>query len=390
MANGMIFPLLKLAFSMLIHQKGKTFGGLGGVGFATGLCMIQLGMRQGAMESMAVIPTHSTADIWVVSAGTVNMEFSHLLDERDYYKVLSVVGVSRAELVLVSVTHWRLGSGGKEQVEIVGTQPDATMLTPWNVIAGDTDLMHHDGGIIIDQSDLKKLDCSGLGATTEISSIHALAKRATVHGLTHGIFTFINTPIAFTGLTDARDFTGAGKTKATAILVRVEKGYDPAGVVTAINEACGPDLKAYTRDDYCAHTIRYWSDGTGVGNFFVVLAVMGVLIGFGILTLIQQMQVSDHLNEFAILKAIGAGSLKIGCLVLLQAMVLGIVGFMVGLAMVYLAQTILDATSFMISISLDGSLILGVFLGTCLFSVLASIPGLALIVRTDPETVFRN
>ncbi len=383
-------PILKLAFSILLHEKGKTLGAMGAVGFSVGLCLMQLGMRKGALESMAVIPAHSTADIWVVPSGTVNFDFTLPLDDRDIYRVLSVSGVERVEMVLVSPAKWRRDDGGMEVVELIGIEKGATMLSPWNLIEGTAEAINADLAVILDRTDLTKLDCKGLGHTTEISLVPTQAKMATVVGLTEGIRTFINSPIVFTSLDNARSFTSYGTSKGTSLLVRVVQGWEPEAVVEAINKIVGPELRASTRARFCRHTIRYWSRGTGVGNFFLVLAGMGILIGLGTLTMIQHIHVSDHVREFAILKALGAGSLKISGLIAIQAMILASAGYAVGAAMSLAAREIMALNDFIIEVVLDPELFGLVFAGTILFSLLASVPGMIKIYRTDPEMVFRN
>ncbi len=390
MAQGMKFPLLTLAFSMLIHQKGKTLGAVGAVGFATGLCLMQLGMRQGALESMAVVPAHSTADIWVVPAGMFNFENTIPLEERDAYKLLSVEGVDVVEMVLVSNVQWRLKNGSHQIVSVVGLPRGATMLKPWNLVEGNLTSIHHDRSIIMDQTDLKKLDCPGIGHSTELFVTHTMAMEATVTGITEGIRTFVNTPIVFTGLVNARGFTRLGETRATAVLISVREGMEPKAVAKAINRSFGSELWAATRKDFCAMTVKYWSEDTGVGNFFLVMATMGIIIGVGTLAMVQHMQVTDHQRQFAILKALGASSTRIIGLVLMQALLLGIVGYLVGVLLAIATKTVLHNGNFLIEVHLDFPLFNGVFLGTCLFSAVASLPGMFLIIRTDPEMVFRT
>jgi len=386
----MLGPILKLALSILWHEKGKSLGAVGAVGFSVGLCLMQLGMRKGALESMAVVPAHSTADIWVVPSGTVNFDFTLPLDDRDIYKVLSVNGVERVEMVLVSPAKWRRDDGGMEVVEIVGLEKGATMLKPWNLIEGQAESIHGDLTVLLDRTDLDKLGCKGVGHTTEISLVPTQKKKATVVGLTEGIRTFINSPIVFTSLTNARKFTSFDESKGTALLVRVIQGRDPEEVVAEINRIVEPELRASTRSEFCKHTIRYWSKGTGVGNFFLVLGGMGILIGLGTLTMNQHIQVADHVREFAILKAMGAGTTKIGTLIAAQALLLACLGYLVGAAMALGAREVMAANDFIIEVILDPELFGWVFLGTLGFSLLASLPGLILIQRTDPELVFRN
>src|SRR5438876_4924113 len=71
---GSALSVVRFAAKMLWHEKAKTLGGACGVAFAVCLTLVQIGLYRGVLLSMSLIIRHSSADIWVMARGPVNLE----------------------------------------------------------------------------------------------------------------------------------------------------------------------------------------------------------------------------------------------------------------------------------------------------------------------------
>ncbi len=382
-------PIIRFALKMLLHEPGKTLGGVCGVAFGVCLCLIQVGLYHGALVSMSIVIDESSADLWVVSRGSPNFDCMTPLPERQAYRVQSFPGVERVEPAVVMFVWWRLANGGVQSVEVIGLPADGEMLRPWNVCVGETEPVFRDRNVIIDESDLRKLQCSGLGYETEIYAVPSTGMQARVVGLTRKNRTFISTPLVLTSIQNARAFGHLGANDSNALMVRTTPGADPGRVKQALNEAL-PDMEAFTREEFASLTQTYWNTNTGVGVVLFAFAVLGAIIAVGTVSMIQYISAMDHLKEYAILKALGTPNHRVIGLVAAQSVIIGVLGYGLGLGLTRVACQLLENLSIPIQVQSRGDIFLWSFCATLLFCVLASVIPAVKIIRTDPEVVFRT
>jgi putative ABC transport system permease protein len=79
----------------------------------------------------------------------------------------------------------------------------------------------------------------------------------------------------------------------------------------------------------------FWQNISPIGTIFGVGVFMGFLVGSIIVYQILYTDVSDHLSEYATLKAIGYRDGFLFSIVLKEALLLSILGYIPGLAMSY-------------------------------------------------------
>ena len=96
-------------------------------------------------------------------------------------------------------------------------------------------------------------------------------------------------------------------------------------------DAAIDDVRIMTMDGYIAFEKGYWQKSTAIGFIFTLGTVMGFIVGIVIVYQILYTDVSDHLAEYATLKAMGYNNLYLARIVIQEAFVLSILGFLPGL-----------------------------------------------------------
>ena len=114
-------------------------------------------------------------------------------------------------------------------------------------------------------------------------------------------------------------------------LVRLVPGADSSAVVTALRRVLPNDVAIYTKRGYVVHELRYWRKNTPIGVVFGLGAAMGFVIGVIICYQILYTDVVDHLPQFATLKALGYHDRSVMGVVMQQALLLAVMGFVPGL-----------------------------------------------------------
>ncbi|MFM7600148.1 MAG: FtsX-like permease family protein [Pseudanabaena sp.] len=98
------------------------------------------------------------------------------------------------------------------------------------------------------------------------------------------------------------------------------------------HDAAVDDTRILTMKGYIDFEKGYWQKSTAIGFIFSLGTVMGFIVGIVIVYQILYTDVSDHLAEYATLKAMGYGNLYLARVVIQEAFVLSILGFIPGLS----------------------------------------------------------
>ncbi|MEO8698738.1 MAG: ABC transporter permease [Kofleriaceae bacterium] len=374
-----------LARKLLLHDRLRFIVAIAGVSVSVMLVLVQVGLYYGFMETASSLIDASKADIWVGKKGNDSFEFATPFDERAFYKVASVPGVAHAERVVLNFAQFKLPDGGDLGVQVVGTdhaRGEQPLLAPWNVVAGDATRLPEPGAIVIDKTEYPKLHIDRIGHVTEVSGV-----RAEVVAMTSGIRSFTTSPIVFTDVRTARSYLPQlGKDSVTYVLVRCAQGEDVATVQARINAL--PHLAAYTRSQMSARTRTYWSSRTGVGAGFFTTAVLGIIVGFVVVGQILYSGTLQYIREYGTLKAMGARNSSIVTLILWQAMISAVLGFVVGGVMAVGMKSAMAGAN--LTVALSPELYAATAVITAVMCAFAALLSIVKVLRLDPASVFKS
>ena len=170
-------------------------------------------------------------------------------------------------------------------------------------------------------------------------------------------------------------------------VVHLEPGSDVEKLRQAMEELLPDDVSVYTHDEFSDREKRYWQKSTPIGFIFQFGLCMGFIVGAVICYQIISTDVSEHLAEFATIKAIGYQDHYLNMNVLRETLWLAVLGFVPGLALSWLLYRGLDA---LVGLPMRLTiwrilLILGL---TALMCVLSGLLALRKVKSADPAEVF--
>jgi putative ABC transport system permease protein len=125
--------------------------------------------------------------------------------------------------------------------------------------------------------------------------------------------------------------------------VRVEAGADPLAVRDRVRSAFGDagDVTVLTKDELVSRERGFWWISTPVGFAFGAGVALGFVVGVVIVYQILSGDVADHLPQYATLKAIGYRNGYLNGIVLQEAGILALTGYLPGLLVTWLAYRFL-------------------------------------------------
>lgn len=321
-----------IAVKTLIADRGKLLTALVGVVFSVVLVNVQGGLFVGLIRKASLLVDQGDADVWVGHKKMTNVDFPHDIPRSWEQRIRAVHGVKRAEPYLVGHSVMTLPDGGFENVLVVGCDPASHLGGVNRQACPDVDRLRQADGILVDVYDAHKIGNPRIGDTREIGQ-----RRARVVGFTEGILGFLVTPYIFTTLDRSRDYLHKPPERVSYFLVQLEDGADPQAACDGIRKRL-PDAEAFTRDRYSLESIKYWLNRTGLGISFGASTLLGLAVGLVIVAQTLYASVLDRLTEIAALKAMGAREGQILGLILRQAIVLAVLGAILGMTLVAVVQ----------------------------------------------------
>ena len=170
-------------------------------------------------------------------------------------------------------------------------------------------------------------------------------------------------------------------------LISLKPGADVEQVREQLAAGLPNDVKVLTLEDFAEIEKNYWANGTGIGFIFGLGVGVGFIVGIVIVYQILYSDVSDHLPEYATLKAIGYSDRYLLGVLTQEALLLAILGYIPGFILSFgLYQVAYAATLLPIAMTLEraGSVLV-------LTIIMCSVSG-AIAMRklrsADPADVF--
>jgi putative ABC transport system permease protein len=382
--EGAVRPVLPLVFVLasrnLFHDRVRLIATVVGIVFSIILVTVQIGLFLSFERMVTTMIDHAEADLWIVPRGTKCFEDPSLLDERERFRALSIPGVTEAAPLVIGFAEWKLPNGGATPVFIIGSDKSNAGLQPWNIVEGSLDQLATSDAVAVDQTYFERLGVSGLGDVAEMRD-----RKAKVVVITKGIRSFTTTPYVFTLFDRARTYIGIAPNKATYFLVRVSPNYDVESVRRQIADNA-KDTEVLTSEEFRLRSRSFWLFGTGAGAALFAGALLGIIVGTVIVAQTLYSSTKDHLKEFATLRAIGSSSVYIVKVILWQALLSAVIGFLIAAGIGLLIVRMTADTA--LPVVMTPGLTVGLFVLTLIMCAVSAIFAILEVMRMDPAMVF--
>jgi putative ABC transport system permease protein len=376
--------MIWLALRLVLHNSTRLVVTLVAVIFSSYLTLTEVALYIGMMENATSVIRHSSADLWIASKGIQNFDFPKLFPSDRVKQVLGLPDVLWAKQIILTWGFLKLADGAQEQVEIIGYEPLSGIGGPWAMEKGDARDVGDGPYMIVDKSARQRLGDLHLGSTWELND-----RKVRLIGISRSAKTFTTAPIVFTSYSLASEVSSDMARRDTTAFIAV-KLRDAAATKAVITILQGKlkDNDILSTSDFVKRTIMYWTAQTGMGAALCLTAVLGLVVGTGVIGQTIFANTMEHLAELATLKAMGATRSDLYTVIIGQALINVLAGYGVATLMVVLSKPVLERTgvSLALSVPLIGGLLI-LMLGT---SVAAAFFSVRRVRRVDPAIVLRS
>jgi len=378
--------VISIARRNLFHNKLRLASAVVGIAFSVLLVTCFVGLYLACARHTSGLIDNAGADLWIMSPGTQSVDLGESISIRRLYQAMAAPGAEWAEPLIVQFSRWRMPDGRREVATIVGLTPGTRLNLPWGASAGIPEALRQPNGVIIDERERRRFGSASrklaIGDEAEI-----LDSRASVTGFSEGVGSFTTIPYVFTSHRHAERFTLGGTGRTTFVLVKCLPNH-PVEAVRQWIEGRLPNVDVLTAQKFADLTRRYWLYGTGVGACIIFTAVLGLIVGFIMVSQTIYSSTMSKLAEYGTLKAMGMSNVALSRIVFTQALMLGLLSYGVGIGLA-VALARFTASS---NLNIDTpiwliALMLLVTLATC---TAASVTSVLRVFRLPPASVFRS
>ena len=379
---------LPIGWLQLVHQRGRFAAALSGVAFANVLVFVQLGL----MSSMGVSTLRPyeffQGDILISAADANTLTDGGNVARQWMVQALADPEVADGMGLFVAMVPW---DRGETDISLTtfGIDPfRADFIAP--DIAADIDVLQVRDAAILDRlaRGLTREEAAAIRLQTPLS-FETQGRTLTAYDTFAGGGGFggdgylLVSDQTFLSLFPARS-SGA----PDHILLRLRPGAQPDAVAARLRDLIAdPTLRIRSYADAMTEELRFQQTQRPTGVIFGFGVLIGVLVGIVIVFQVLSADVADHLREYATFKAMGYGQGFFLGVVVEEAVILGVLGFIPGVIAGWGILTLMAMVT-TLPLYISFGMALTVFLGTVFFSAVSGIFATRRLAAADPADLF--
>jgi putative ABC transport system permease protein len=326
------FPVeAPLAWSQLSHQKLRLLIALSGIAFANILIFMQLGFRALFTEGATLIADNLRGDLFVLSPQT-NYLGAGNFPRVQLYRVASIEGVESVMPVYVSYGRWSYSKKIKTwSGQVLAFNPNYPV---FNLPEANQQLwkLKLPNTVLVDRQS-KPTDFGPVAQRFKTDgpfSVLLNNRQVQVVGLfSLGSSFFRSDGNVIMSETNYQALFGADVLNKVSVgVVKLKPGANVAAIRAAI-AAEVPAVQAFNHKELVTKDLSF-QEQNPAGSIFAFGAVMGFIVGVVVVYQVLYADVTDHLPEYATLKAMGYSDGALLIVIFQEALILGVMGFLPG------------------------------------------------------------
>ncbi len=383
-----------LALLNLIHDRKKFLTSMAGVAFAVLLMFLFTGFKNALYDSQTQLLEKLNGEIVIINRLKENMFVPRAFARRRLYQAQAFDGVDGAYALYISDARWKNPDTRKSRpVRVIAYNPSEPVLAIPEVLAREQDLKLPNTAMI-DSRSRAELGPLETGIITELADreIRIVGTFSLGTDFASGNGNLIMSDQNFLRFFANRGPEEEERSFATVDigLLRVAPSANIDSLVQALSEGLPKDVLVLPMDGptgFIARERTYWEVNTTIGFIFSLLTTMGFVVGIILVYQILYTDVADHWSEYATLKAIGYNNAYLFGVVIQEAIILSVLGFIPGLLISALFYNLgAGVTGLLFKMTLER--IANIYILTLVMCLISGAVAVRKVQHTDPAEVF--
>jgi putative ABC transport system permease protein len=380
---------IPLAWLQLSREKIRLLIALAGIGFAVILMFMQLGFQVALYDSTTRLHQNLQGDLVLISATSKSLGYMTTFSWRRLYQALSFDGVESVSSIYVGFAGWRNPENGTFRTIYVYGFELGSSAFKFPEVAQNVDKLQLKENILFDRASRQEYGPiatefeQGKPIVTELGG-----KRVNVAGLfTLGPSFGADGNVIMSDLNFLRIFPNRKLGEINIGLIQLKPQADAQNILENIKASLPKDVKVLSHQGFIEFEKSYWKTSTAIGFIFTLGVGMGFIVGTVIVYQILYTDVSDHLSEYATLKAMGYKNSYLEFVVFQESIILAFLGFIPGFALsLSLYDLTKKATLLPLGMTIDRALL--VLILTIWMCSISGFIAVRKLRKADPADIF--
>jgi putative ABC transport system permease protein len=386
--------MIRIALKMLIGERGKYLGMIAGVFFAALIITQQLSIFSGLMwRTIGFLNDAGLPDLWVMDPKVQFIDDIKPLQDTKLLQVRGIQGVDWAVPLYKGQLKARLPSGSFQTCNVIGLDDTTLIGGPADMRQGELSDLRRADSIIVDAVGAngklarKSPDPNIPPVPLKVGDILEVNDhRAVVVGIANASRTFQSQPVIYTTYSRATVFAPRERRQLSFILVKAKPGQDLTELKN--NLQARTKLIAYTAEEFKWVTIKYFLKYTGIPINFGISVLLGFIVGTAIAGQTFYSFTADNIRYFGTLKAMGASNGLLLRMIVVQALVVGFIGYGLGVGVASLTSYLSAKSE--LAFKFPWQLMAISATAVILICVISAAISVYKVMRLEPAIVFRG
>jgi putative ABC transport system permease protein len=382
---------IPLAWLQLQRERIRLLIALAGIGFAVILMFIQLGFQDALFDSAVSLHKNLEGDIFLISPQSTSLIAMRSFSQRRLYQALGFPGVESISPIYMDFALWKNPKNQQTRgILVMGFDPADKVFS--QVLVPDVAPIQLPDVVLFDRlsreefGPIAEMFATGNPVQTEVAG-----RRVTVGGLFDLGASFAADGNTITSdLNFLRIFDRRSKGLIDIGAIKLKPGTDLAQTLTVMRaqlQDTTNDVRVFSKAEFMEFEKDYWRSSTAIGFIFTLGTAIGFLVGTIIVYQILYTDITDHLPEYATLKAMGYKNTYLLSVVFQESLILAVLGYIPGFLLAMGLYTLTrNATALPIAMTPERA-ILVLFL-TIVMCVISGALAVRKVQQADPADIF--
>ncbi len=323
---------IPLSWLQLTREKTRLAVALAGIAFADILMFMQLGFRDALYYSNVRLHSSLIGDVVLINSQSNAVLAMKSFSQRRLYKALELPIVKSVHPIYLDYTSWKNPVTGRPRsiltfginpetnvFELAGVQENLEKLKLPDVVLFDRSSRTEYGPIAAEFNKGNTVTAEVRRRKIKVAGLFTLGASFGADG------NLITSDVNF-----LRIFSNRQRGLIDIGLIRLNPGVNATVAAEELRNYLPEDINVLTKQEFIDFERNYWASSTAIGFIFTLGTVMGFIVGTVIVYQILYTEVSDHLSEYATLKAIGYTQRYLLIVILQEALMLACLGYIPG------------------------------------------------------------
>jgi putative ABC transport system permease protein len=380
---------IPLSWLQLTREKTRLAVALAGISFADILMFMQLGFRDALYYSNVRFHNSLQGDIVLINSQSSAVLAMRSFSQRRLYKALELPAVQSVHPIYLDFTTWKNPETGRPRsILIFGMNPETNIVNLPGV-QENLDKLKLPDVVLFDRS--SRVEYGPIAANYDQGktvTAEVRRRRIKVEGLfTLGASFGADGNLITSDINFLRIFNNRQRGLIDIGLIRLKPGANSTVVAQELRKYLPSEINVLTKQEFIDFERNYWANSTAIGFIFTLGTVMGFIVGTVIVYQILYTEVADHLSEYATLKAIGYTQNYLLTVILQEALLLAVLGYLPGIVFaLFMYKSAREATLLPVFMSFDRAVM--VLILTILMCIISGAIAVRKLRSADPADIF--